>query len=90
MQEISNTITETNAKAGEPVVFEVEDVETSTDTTIDLDDEVSDQEGCAQQVLHIDLSGKHEEILLDEEVSMVTPTENDPNNMLDQHTESED
>ena len=39
MQEISNTIKETNANAGEPVVFEIGDVETSTDT-IDLEDEV--------------------------------------------------
>ena len=70
MQEISNTIKD--RKAGEPEVFYIGDVETSTDT-VDLDYEVGDHEGQTQQPLHIDLTGKFEEILLEEVVYMATP-----------------
>ena len=64
-------------------MFEVEDedVKTSVDTTVDLDDKAPEHRDCDDKALHIDLSGENEEILLDEEV--VT-------DILDQDTESEE
>ena len=90
MQEISNTVNETNTKAGEADVLEVEDVEKFVEITVDLDDEASDQEGGEQQALHIDLRGQHDKILLDKEVAMETTKEDNYENIIDQDTESED
>ena len=90
MEEIGNTVTENRAKAREPEVFEVEDVETSVDTTVDLDDEAPEHGDRDHKALHIDLSGEGEEILLDEEVVTGNPTEEDPKDILDQDTESEE
>ena len=57
IEEIGNMVTEKGVKARETEVFEVQDIETSLDTTVDLDGDAPEHRDRDHKVLHIDLSG---------------------------------
>ena len=40
MEEIGNTVPDDNVKTREPEIFDMQDLETSLDTTVEIDDDV--------------------------------------------------